>query len=200
MIPTVDAVRRVLDAEARAVEAPKHAAVAAILMPGRPGPDLLFIRRAEYAGDPWSGHVAFPGGRVESGDEDMRAAALRETFEETGVDLREAEFLGCLEPVAPVSGLMALAIHPFVFALDFEPEVRPNHEVAGVLRLPLPGLLDGHGRTTFAFTWQGREVVMPCVEAEGVRLWGLTLRIVDDLLNRLDGRGIGLSRNPPPAP
>ena len=76
-----------------------QAAVAAILRPnvGIAGYDILFIRRAEYEGDPWSGHMALPGGRVDPQDRDEEAAAIREVHEEVGIDLRaQGRLLGRL--------------------------------------------------------------------------------------------------------
>ena len=52
------------------------------------GKELLFIQRARREGDPWSGDMAFPGGRLQPEDASARAAAERETLEETGMDLR----------------------------------------------------------------------------------------------------------------
>ena len=70
-----------------------EAAVAAILTDER-GPDLLFIHRVAHDRDPWSGHIAFPGGRIEEEDASSRAAAERETREELGMDLSDATYLG----------------------------------------------------------------------------------------------------------
>ena len=66
----------------------REAAVAAILRPG-PQPEMLFILRASKDGDPWSGHMAFPGGHRESSDASLRATAERETWEEIGLDLTQ---------------------------------------------------------------------------------------------------------------
>ena len=91
-----------------------RAAVALILREGARGLEILFIRRAEHPHDPWSGQMAFPGGRAEPGEEDLRATAVRETAEEIGVDLETAaQCLGILDEVRamarlrPVSRLMA---------------------------------------------------------------------------------------------
>lgn len=160
------------------------AAVAAVF---RPGPDLLFIRRAVQEGDPWSGHVAFPGGRFEAGDPTLKDTAVRETREEVGVDLAEgARFLGSLAVVRPqVVGVRSLEVHPFVFAVDGTVLASPSEEVAACFWVPLEGLLDGRGRSTMTWRYQGVDLPLPCIRWEGECIWGLTLRILDDLLGRL---------------
>src|SRR5688500_11808432 len=78
----------------------RRAAVALVLRDGPQGLELLFIRRAEHPLDPWSGQIAFPGGRAEPGDADLRTTAIRETAEELGFDLAaDAEYLGHLDEV-----------------------------------------------------------------------------------------------------
>jgi 8-oxo-dGTP pyrophosphatase MutT (NUDIX family) len=186
---TLDDVRRVLTRPVVPRSAPRHAAVAMVILPDL---DLFFIRRAQRDSDPWSGHVAFPGGMVAEGEGPFEAA-LRETDEEVGIRLRGDEYLGPLDIVEPVRGLPTLCIHPFVFALPEVPVVRPNHEVATTLRYPLAHLLDGRHRGVMPHPLVPT-AKMACVDFDGVRLWGLTLRIVDDLLDRLDGRGLGLDR------
>lgn len=169
----------------------QRAAVAAILTPGR---HLWFIRRADRLGDPWSGHLAFPGGREQASDRSALAAAIRETEEEVGVDLRDAELLGQLDDLRS-RPMTRLVIRPFVFALPEVPSWRPNEEVAQVLSFPLDALLQGQGRGDMRYP----PVVgmrLPRVDFAGHRLWGLTLHMVDDLLHRLDGRGLGLDRTP----
>lgn len=189
---SLDELRRVLDRAPHTPDAERRAAVAAVLTPGL---ELIFMRRTEREGDPWSGHVSFPGGRMDPGDKTPLHAAMRETWEEIGLELDRGSLLGPLEPVAPVSGLLAMAIHPFVFALDDEPRaLRPNYEVASLHRLSLADLLANVGRGPMPYRWQGADVTLPRVDFDGIRLWGLTLRIVDDLLDRLDGRGQGLAR------
>ena len=66
----------------------RQAATALVLRPRTDDAlELLFIKRAEWAGDPWSGQVAFPGGRHEPHDPDLLTTSVRETQEETGIDL-----------------------------------------------------------------------------------------------------------------
>src|SRR5262245_13774932 len=96
-----------------------RAAVAVILREGAAGFEILFIRRAEKDGDPWSGQMGFPGGRAEP-DEELGMTAVRETFEETGIELAvHGEPLGALDEVRAMARMQAmdLAITPFVFRL-----------------------------------------------------------------------------------
>lgn len=158
--------------------------------------DILFMRRAEKAGDPWSGHVSLPGGHVE-GVETFREAAMRETLEEVGLDLARATMLGMLDDSRTPSTLPTKVIRPFVFRVPhFGALSLQRSEVASVHPLALTALLAGEGRTTFSMHYGGADWTLPCVNFAGGRLWGLTLRVVDDLLDRIDGGGIGLARNP----
>jgi hypothetical protein len=88
-----------------------------------------------------------------------------------------------------------MVIRPFVFAVDaLRPALTPNREVAGVLWRPLDALLAGEGRATMLHRRQDQSWTLPCVDFDGVRLWGLTLMVIDGLLDRIDGRGVGLAR------
>ena len=102
-MPDLDLItRRLAVREPTLIEDPEHrrAAVAMILRDRPGGPEVLFIERARREGDPWSGHMAFPGGRVDPTDDGVRAAAERETLEEVGIPLRGATTLGRLDDKA----------------------------------------------------------------------------------------------------
>src|SRR5919197_5751726 len=141
---TVGAARRALrEHRAHAADAPgaSPAAVALVLIEGREGLEALFIHRAERTGDPWSGQVALPGGRHEPSDPDLLATAIRETLEETGVDLSRAERLGTLDDLHPrTPTLPAVVVRPFVFALSPRPVVLPSAEVQRAFWLNLERL------------------------------------------------------------
>ena len=157
--------------------------------------DLLLIKRAEHPGDPWSGHVAFPGGRVEAEDPGPLHAAMRETVEEVGLPLHSDQLLGRLDDLATLGGRPGMVIRPFVVAIDaVRPPLSPNREVAAVLWRALDVLLVGEGRGTMQHRRQDQSWTLPCVDFDGVRLWGLTLMVIDGLLDRIDGGGIGLAR------
>src|SRR5204863_9089886 len=122
---TLAAVRRALVGhQPQPAQAPgaRPAAVSLVLVEGAEGAELLLIKRAERAGDPWSGQIALPGGRQDPGDADLLATAVRETREETGVDLATAERLGILDDLAPrTASLPPVIVRPFVFALPRRP-------------------------------------------------------------------------------
>jgi 8-oxo-dGTP pyrophosphatase MutT (NUDIX family) len=102
--------------------AARPAAVAMILHQSADDLEALFIKRAARAGDPWSGQIAFPGGRFEPTDADLLATAVRETREETGIDLRAAEQLGVLDDLNPrTPTLPPIVVRPFVFGVAARP-------------------------------------------------------------------------------
>ena len=161
-----------------------RAAVAVLLAPD---PDaILLIRRADRAGDPWSGQMGLPGGRSSAGDTDLLATAIRETREEVGISVTPAELVGALHDVAPRSPhLPPLMVRPFVFCLPARPAVVPNAEVAEHLWVELAALLhpDVYRPVTIQFGSATRE--FPAYHVSPVPVWGMTERILAPLVSLL---------------
>jgi 8-oxo-dGTP pyrophosphatase MutT (NUDIX family) len=162
--------------------------VAAVFRPGPSETELLFIQRASFDGDPWSGQMAFPGGRVEPSDPDTAATAERETNEELGLDLHPVRRLGNLAEVdggRATNRPMQVAGH--CYWLDGpRPDLTPNYEVADVVWVSLSQLLD---ETRYIDYWY-REAPTPFPGIQLNRpdqvIWGLTLRFLADLFRRLE--------------
>jgi len=168
------------------VEGQTRAAVAAVLRPGEGGAEFLFIHRAEDPRDPWSGHMAFPGGRVDSRDLDTLAAAVRETREEIGLDLPTvAKQIGRLSDIAAIGRgrPMNMVITPFIFAAESLPPLTPNHEVAAVVWVPASFLADNRNRESMEYQRDGLSLELPCYRYRDHLIWGLTLGMVDELLS-----------------
>lgn len=166
----------------------KWAGVAAVVRDGAAGAELLFIRRAEDDHDPWSGHMAFPGGRMDPGDETVTAAAVRETCEELALDLEmEGHHLGRLSDVAAVSRgrPLSLVIVPHVFEVRGSPEFEPNYEVDEVLWVSLDYLADYDNRSTLDWKLGSITIPLPCYRYRDRVIWGLTFGMVDELLSLL---------------
>jgi 8-oxo-dGTP pyrophosphatase MutT (NUDIX family) len=142
----VDRVRRALASYEPAtlpVEEVRHAAVAIVLVEGESGAEVLLIERARHEGDPWSGHMAFPGGRVDPCDADGRAAAERETLEEVGLSLADARLIGRLDDKRGNPRTHPeLVISAYVYHAPDPGELVTNHEVEEAFWFPLGGLLD----------------------------------------------------------
>ncbi len=165
-----------------------RAAVTLLLTPEPEIPEsieALFGLRAEVEGDPWSGHVALPGGRRDPGDADLLDTARRELREETSIDLPRSACVGRLDELHPRSAhLPSIAITPFVAWLPRRPDIHLNYELAGHIWIPLSALADPERRSTLERrTPEPR--IFETIEYAGAVVWGLTLAIVEDFLRRI---------------
>ena len=152
--------------------------------------ELLFIRRAVRVGDPWSGHVAFPGGRRDAVDATLEVTARRETREELALDLSvEAELIGVLDDLRPrVAALPSIAVRPYVFRLSRAVVLVPNEEVHSTFWVPVQRLLDPGSATEHAFDRGGSRCRFPAYRCGDDVVWGMTERLVTQLL-AVAGRG-----------
>jgi 8-oxo-dGTP pyrophosphatase MutT (NUDIX family) len=167
---------------------PARAAVAAVLREGASGPEVLLIRRSHREGDPWSGHMAFPGGRQDASDADLLATALRETREEVGLDLaRHAEVVGRLDDITAMArGKRAgLVVSPFVFALASAPVLSLSDEVDAIHWAPIEPMRRGETSTTFAYSGPEFALDLPGFRVGNEIVWGLTHRMLSDLFQLL---------------
>ncbi len=182
--------RAVASRSHRSLRLPRRAAVAVLLRErGKgTGPEVLLIRRAARRGDPWSGHMALPGGRVERRDASPWEAAVRETREEVGLELhRGGTLLGPLpERRAFARGRPTdLAVSPFLVHWHGTQRPRTSEEVDEWLWTPLAPLLRGERDTRYRHRLRlaglGLPVDLPAYEVEGRIVWGLTWRILRSL-------------------
>jgi len=191
---TLDQIRQLLadrDHEPVPFEAsPMQAAVAMILAEGRDDLDVCFIRRAEREGDPWSGQVAFPGGRAEARDPNANAVAERETYEEIGLKLDPAHLIAPL-PVRPIDRQHLNHLSPFVYYVDEHTRnsarVAERHEVASVFWVPLHHLFEPSAATDLEYPLAGTAQRFPGIRYQDHVIWGLTLRILEsfaDIMQR----------------
>ncbi len=164
----------------------RQAAVATIIRPASDPneSEVLLIRRALHERDPWSGHMAFPGGRRDPGDPSLLATAVRETEEELNLRLLEAgQLLGQLTsiPAMAKGRPVGLSITPFVFELYETPELSPNHEVAEAIWAPLTPLISGASTTTTRYVYPGGALELPAFDVDGRVVWGLTYQMLEHL-------------------
>jgi len=177
-------------------QARRRAAVAAVLRPvvgatsGEllvPETEVLLIRRADRLGDPWSGQMAFPGGHQDPCDADMLATAMRETLEDVGLDLSQHELLAALDehPASRAGVFTGMVIAPFVFALQSEPVLVPNHEVASIVWAPLGKMARGELDAQYELRRGAETVRLPAYGVGPNVVWGLTHRMLQSLFSTL---------------
>jgi len=169
------------------VEAPeaRPAAVALILIE-RDGLEALFIKRAARSGDPWSGQVALPGGRFEPDDQDLERTAIRETAEETGVELSSSTRLGVLDDLYPrTPTLPPVLVRPFVFSLAAAPPLVISDEVERAFWVSLSRLVEPSVRREVKLLIRGEQRIFPAYDLGEDVIWGMTERILTPLLTLL---------------
>jgi 8-oxo-dGTP pyrophosphatase MutT (NUDIX family) len=165
----------------------RYAAIALVLRPSNEGePELLMIKRAEVEQDPWSGHIACPGGRMDPGDHDLEQTAIRETWEETGVDLaRDGKILGTLDDISPrTPTLPPLIIRPFVAVVRPEITLVESVEVADAFWVPLAAIRETAqwGKAFVPIRGLGEREVDVFQHGEHI-VWGLTHRALTQFLS-----------------
>jgi len=163
----------------------RRAGVAILIRLGEDGePEIFFIERAIYEGDPWSGQIAFPGGREEPGDETVLETAVRETAEEIGFDIRDhGEVIGQLDDLRPQTArLPAVIVRPFVALAGDIPGPVLSGEVATCFWVPMSVLLDRSAWRDTTVHAGGREMRRIAFHHGGHVVWGMTERILSNLL------------------
>lgn len=190
----------------------RRAAVALVLRSGADGGvELLYIQRGEHPDDPWSGHMAFPGGHVDPEDAGAEAAAVREAFEEVGLRLDvDGRRVGRLDDLQAMSRgrFLSLVITPVVFVLERDVPLAPAaDEVADTVWVPLARLTDGSAVSTLVYRTGGSELTLPCWRIAPYCIWGLTYLMTRNFLEvvgsvdlpgdpRLEGAPVHPGRRP----
>ena len=149
------------------------------------GTELLFIQRARREGDPWSGDMAFPGGRLQPEDATTRAAAERETLEETGVDLiRHGRFQTRLSDLITRhhSRWRPMVVTPYVYEWQGPQAVSLNHEVQRVVWVPLAYLAAEENQSRLPWRTPLGTLNMPCCRYQGYCIWGLSYSMLKEFL------------------
>ena len=158
-----------------------------VLKEGVVSPEVLFIIRAEHDKDPWSGNIAFPGGRLNSAEETPQQAAERETFEELALSLGQARYLGRLNDL--YGATLPVLVSCFVYQLLEPAQLQLNHEVASTFWCPLEKLLEPERHQQRTFFYSGEDRTHPVVELLDQHqplLWGITYRLIRNFFERCE--------------
>ncbi|MBT5031876.1 MAG: CoA pyrophosphatase [Proteobacteria bacterium] len=165
------------------LEGGRCAAVAIIFRPADVELELMVIKRATHASDPWSGQMGFPGGKIDPTDKDARAAAEREVLEEVGLPLSSREYVGRLDDILGIAAPIkpGVVLSPFVYRISSPGSLTLNREVAEALWVPLSRFSDP------AFSIDFEQPRAPGTTMSAIRLsdndqhllWGLSYRVME---------------------
>jgi 8-oxo-dGTP pyrophosphatase MutT (NUDIX family) len=142
--------------------------------------EFLLVKRAEVQGDPWSGDMAFPGGKKCPDDRNLLETVMREVMEETNIHLEPSQYLGSMDPL--ISAVRpSMAVTPMVFRLYDVPEIRINEELSYHVWTRFSNLQGSKGHALVKNRYDtdvfyvGDDVV-----------WGLTFRMLERLLRLVE--------------
>lgn len=157
-----------------------NAAVVVLLRKKEQFFQVLLVKRADKTGDPWSGQTALPGGKRDPEDRDLMETIVRETFEETSINLLEGcRFLGVIKPLRSTQRA-DMKILPYVYLIEKEQKIKLNEELTEYFWIPLKEF--AKQKETAKFSWGE----YPAYIIENHVIWGLTYRILDKLLRILE--------------
>ena len=162
----------------------KRAAVAILLHPTDDDLHVLFIERAAHPKDPWSGHIAFPGGTIEPEDANLQQTAERETQEELGINLSHTQYLGQLDDVTGAT--LPVQVSAYVYVTHHKPNLCPNDEVCDVFWSSIHDILDPTRLKTLQLKNRHPLKEVPAIDLLGPNrpvLWGLTYRLITQLIS-----------------
>lgn len=163
----------------------QRAAVAAVLRFDRAAPEVLLMKRSARAGDHWSGQISMPGGREASIDDSLYMSAVRETYEEVGLDLEShARLIGRLDTIRAVARgrVVPLTITPYVFVQTQAAELTLSDEAVDAFWFPLGRAATGELAGEYEYRYEGMTMTLPCWTYAGHVVWGLTQRMLAQLL------------------
>ncbi|UCE44097.1 MAG: CoA pyrophosphatase [Candidatus Bathyarchaeota archaeon] len=156
------------------------AAVALLLKCKNQALKVLLAKRVENSTDPWSGQMALPGGKRDAKDRSLKQTVIRETLEETSIDLLDRSlFLGAMESLRSTQR-PEMKVLPFVILLKHEPVIRLNEELEDFFWISLEELAQNRNAVKLSFG----EVAAYTVENSVI--WGLTYRILEKLFHTLE--------------
>lgn len=161
----------------------KGAAVAMILRETAEDLEMLFIERARHENDPWSGHLAFPGGKVEPGEQPQETAE-RETREEIGLTLDSDQYLGRISDI--VGANLPVRVSCFAYGLSRDAGIPAvSEEVRDVFWVRVGDICDRDRHRVMPVGFSGRTLEVPAIilpQPDKPVLWGITYRLVMEFL------------------
>ncbi len=157
-----------------------HSAINLLLYPQNKQWQTLILKRPGSL-NLHSDELCFPGGKFDAGlDKDLQSTAMRETFEETGIQINHKNIIGQLSPLyIPVSEFL---VFPFVSLLSQAPQIHINeHEVANYFHLAIEPV-EGHQVHTLTRKHCHKTISIPYFHIHGEKLWGASAMIFNEFL------------------
>lgn len=157
-----------------------------IAVTDRPEPGVILTQRPNSMRD-HPGQVAFPGGKLEEG-EDAVTGALREAKEELAIPPQDVRIIGTSDLYHTGTGF---AVTPVLGVVRPDLTITPDpHEVEAWFEAPLSLLFDPDNWIERSAMWKGQERHYLDMEYEGFRIWGVTAAIIANLAKRVDARAL----------